>query len=345
MASRVAVLVLNYNGRQHLEPCFRALQAQTYRDFDAFLVDNASRDDSCQLVARRFPWVRVLLMPENLGLPAYNRVIAALDHELVALLNNDTAVQPTWLAELVRALDDDPSAAAATSKILFMDDPSTINHAGGAITWLGLGYDIGFGQPDGPPFDCPRYVGAFCGGAALLRRRVFLDLGGFDDTYFAYFEDVDLSWRMALHSYRVLYVPSAVVHHKFGASFGPRGSLLRERLCERNRWATMIKNVGAHRLGPLLLASCAFHLLKLLEHLLLGRPAHARALLLGLHDAARALPHTLRQRRRIQRSRTITDHQLARDRTIVPLPDAVRERLRLGWAAYRTPSPLPPRRA
>jgi GT2 family glycosyltransferase len=211
-----------------------------------------------------------------------------------------------------------------------------INHAGGAITWLGLGYDIGFGEVDAPQFNVRRYVGCFCGGAALIRREVFQELGGFDKSYFAYLEDVDLSWRVALRGYRVLYEPLAVVQHQYGASFGARGSLQREYLCERNRWSTLVKNIGSSRLIPLLLASLGFHVLKTIEHFILARPAHGFAMMKGFRDALGILPYLLRQRKAIQRFRTVTDEQLANQGTIVPLLDAVRERIRLGWASYST---------
>lgn len=334
MNKRVAVLVLNYNGLDHLQVCFQALQAQQYTDFDAFLIDNASQDGSCEFVQVNFPWVNVLRMPENYGFSAYNRVVASINHELIALLNNDTKVEPMWLFELVRAIEQDEGLSACTSKMVFMDEPWVINHAGGAITVLGLGYDIGFGQRDGREFAEPKYVGSFSGGAALIRRQIFQAVGGFDESYFAYFEDVDLSWRFALQGYKVLYVPTAVVQHKFGASFGPRGSLLREYLCERNRWANLIKNVSAYRLPVLLVASFGFHMLKLFEHLLLGRIAHADAVFRGLRDTLRRLPSLIQKRHLVQASRRVSDQELSARGTLTPLLQAARERRRLGWANY-----------
>lgn len=129
-------------------------------------------------------------------------------------------------------------------KLLYLDRPNVLNHAGGGLTLLGSAYDIGFGQPDHNGNDGPRPVGCVTGAAMLLRRDAFLELGGFDDAYFAYFEDADLCWRWWLRGYELRYTPEARVLHAYGRSTGlGRLAPLRIEHCQTNRLQNMFKNL------------------------------------------------------------------------------------------------------
>lgn len=327
----VAVLVLNWNGRRWLSACLDALLAQAGPRFQAVLVDNGSADGSQALVRERFPAVHVLELGANLGFGrAYNRAIAVCDAPLVVLLNNDTAVQPGWLAALVAEAEAHPEAAAIGSELAYIDRPDVLNHAGGRVTVLGAGYDVGFGALDGPEYSNAGTVGCATGAAMLVRRAAFLEAGGFDESYFAYFEDADLCWRLWLRGYTVRYAPAARVLHAYGGSSGlGRASPFRIEHCQANRLLNMVKNLEAGTLAWALPASLAYDAMRLRDLLRSRQLAAARAYVRGTRRFLGLLSHALRQRRQVQASRVRGDAELFRLGALTGLPQAAAEWRRL----------------
>ncbi|MDR7485189.1 MAG: glycosyltransferase [Armatimonadota bacterium] len=255
----VSIVVLNYNGQEHLPDCLESLGRLTYpRDrFEILLVDNGSTDGSLTWVRATYPEIRVMELGQNLGFAeGSNRGAAEARGEIVVFLNTDTRADPAWLRELVAPLAaGDPQLAATASKMLDwegrgLDFPVY-------ATLLGMPYASReariYRRPE--DYDADHYVLFASGGAMAIRRRVFLDVGGFDSDYFMYHEDLDLGWRLWLLGHKVLYVPTAVVYHRSGGSAtGDRARLF--FLNERNALYTIIKNVGdawLARLFPLLL--------------------------------------------------------------------------------------------
>lgn len=212
---RASVIVLNHNGRRYLDACLAAVLRQKLAgEFEVMMADNASSDGSVGYVEEHFPGVGVLALPKNLGFSAaYNRAFDAARGDYLILLNNDTEVRAGWLAALVEAADSDQQIGAVTSKMIFRDRPDTIQNAGSLLLSDGSGADRGFGEPDCGQYEQREEVFAACGGAMLLTRRALLDVGGLDETFFAYYEDTDLSWRIRLRGWRIIYEPSAVVEH------------------------------------------------------------------------------------------------------------------------------------
>jgi len=243
MFSKVAVIVITHNGKKYLKQCFESLLNQSYKDFEIFLLDNASTDGSSDFVRQNFPKVKIIRFNRNLGFSkGYNRAIGMVDADYIALLNDDTKVHFRWLEELVKAINIDKRVAAVGSKILFYQNPAVVQHAGGKITPIGAGMDIGFGEPIDGKYNIKRYVGYVCGAAMLIDKKIFEEVGGFDEDYFAYFEDVDLCWRFWLHGYKVLYVPTSIVYHKFGGSWGGRLTVPRLFFSHLNKLRNTIKN-------------------------------------------------------------------------------------------------------
>lgn len=212
---KASIAVLNYNGRRFLDVCLDAVLAQHLEGgFEVLLMDNGSEDGSLEHVRERFPHVRPLALGRNRGYSgANNAAFAEAAGEHVVLLNNDTRVRPGWLDALVRAAESDPEVGAVTSKLVFMQRPDTIQNAGSLILSDGSGADRGFGEPDQGQYEKREEVFGACGGAVLLTRKMLDDVGGFDETFFAYYEDTDLSWRMRLRGWKILYEPAAVVEH------------------------------------------------------------------------------------------------------------------------------------
>jgi GT2 family glycosyltransferase len=295
----VAVVIPSWNGCRFLAACFDSLRAQRYRNFEVILVDNGSRDDSVSFTSRHYPEVRIVSLSENLGFAAgVNRGITAARGRYVALLNNDTEVDPDWLGELVRVLDEHPPAASAASKIL-EHEAGRRDHlysVGDALTADGCPRRIGAGEPDRGQWDGVREVFGACAGAALYRRSVLDEIGLLDEAFFAYLEDGDWALRARLAGYVCLAVSSAVVYHVGSATTGV-GSRLLFRLGTRNRVRLVLKNYPTAwliRYAPAILAA---HARLIVRSALKGRLA---PVLQGYASALHQLPDTLCERRRVQ---------------------------------------------
>jgi GT2 family glycosyltransferase len=242
MAARVAVVILNWNGRHFLERCLRSLEIQTFRDFEIVVVDNGSSDGSVPFLEEHFPQVRVIANEENQGFAAANnQAIRATDSEFVATLNNDTEAEPKWLEELLRAAEMNEQMGAYASKMLFAYRPGMINSAGIALDRAGIAWDWRGGEDDDPTEQEPVEVFGTCAGAALYRRDMLDDIGLFDTEFFAYLEDVDLAWRARWAGWRALFVPTARVLH-FHSGTSREGSTFKNRLLGRNKVWVIAKN-------------------------------------------------------------------------------------------------------
>lgn len=209
-----SIIVLNHNGRRFLDPCLTAvLDQELDAGFEVLLVDNASRDGSVDFVRSRFPAVTVVETEANLGYAGGNNVgIGRARGLYIVLLNNDTKVRPGWLTALVAAAGE-PQVGAITSKLVFMERPDVVQNAGSMVLTDGSGADRGAGEADQGQYGKREEVFAACGCGMLLTRTMLEDVGLLDSTFFAYYEDTDLSWRMRLRGWRILYEPTAVVEH------------------------------------------------------------------------------------------------------------------------------------
>jgi GT2 family glycosyltransferase len=240
-----SVIVLNYNGKRFLDACLDALAAQRLPGgCEVLLVDNGSQDGSVEHVRDRHGWVRVLEIGRNAGFSTANNIAMreARGRHLV-LLNNDTRVRPGWLQALVSAAEASPRAGAVTSKLVFADRPGVIQNAGVLLLDDGGGGDRGTGEPDRGQYDERAEVFGFCGAAALLRREMLGDVGSLDETFFSYYEDTDLSWRMRLRGWTVLYEPRAVVEHVHSATSEERSFFFTFH-ADRNRLFMLLKNAS-----------------------------------------------------------------------------------------------------
>jgi len=299
----VSVVIPNWNTRRFLGPCLLSLREQTFRDFDIILVDSGSADDSLSFVAENFPEVRTIALGENRGFAgAVNAGIEASDTELVVLLNNDTEQDPAWLATLVRAAEAHPKAGSFASKLVDFHDRHVLDGAGDALRKSGLPYRLGHGEHDFGQFEKPVPVFGACAAAALYRRELFDDVGLFDEDFFAYCEDGDLSFRAQLASYGCLYVPGAVVYHVGSASTGGKRSPTATRLGTRNSVCLLVKNLPSPLAPGILPTFVAGQISRLAVTTLTGvLPAHLK----GLAEALQLLPTMLRKRRVIQRRRRV----------------------------------------
>jgi len=300
--SFISVIIPNWNGAHHLPVCLDSLQRQTYPEVEVIVADNGSQDDSFK-VLKRYPAVRVLALGENRGFTgACNAGFHAARGEIQVLLNNDTEVDPHWLAEIADAFARYPAVGLVASKMLLFDQRDTFHTAGDYVTPDGLAHNRGVWEKDEGQYDHAAYVFSACGGSAAYRRTMLDEIGLLDDDFFFSFEDVDLAWRAQLAGWRCLYVPRAVVYHKLKASGGGVVASFHDG---RNRIYTLLKNYPGD-LWRIHWRSVLGAQLKLAwEALRLWRGAAARATLRGIAAGVGGIPKMWAKRRAIQAMRRV----------------------------------------
>jgi GT2 family glycosyltransferase len=243
----VSVVVINYNSRDDLLRCLASLRELDYPSdrLEVICIDNASSDGSVEAVRRDFPEVRLVVNDENLGFaPVVNQGAALATGEYLALLNNDAEADPAWLRSAVQVLElEEEDVACVASKIL-RTDRVTVDYAGGQMAFYGHGFAKGNKEPDDPEDNHQRSTLFASGGAMIVRRRTFEEVGGFDGSYFAFFEDVDFGWRLWVLGHEVRYVPTSVVYHRHHGTIERFGYPRERYLLERNALSTVFKNFG-----------------------------------------------------------------------------------------------------
>jgi GT2 family glycosyltransferase len=299
---KIAVVIVNWNGGDYLPECLRALAVQDRSPDRVIVVDNASTDGSLDEALQRFPSIEPIRLPTNVGFAAANNVAlsACGDCEWVALLNPDAFPAPRWLAALEAAAERHPEYAAFASQLLSASDPGLLDGSGDVYHVSGLTWRAGHGEPT-PASEEPRDVFSACAAAALYRRDALLEIGGFDERYFCYVEDVDAGFRLRLRGHRCLYVPDAVVRHVGGASSGRRSGFSVYH-GHRNLVWTFFKDMPA----ALLLVYLPQHvLLNVLSLVWFSSRGQGRVILRAKWDAFRGLPRVLLERRAVQRGRSV----------------------------------------
>jgi GT2 family glycosyltransferase len=327
----VSVIVLNFNGKSFLDDCFSSLEEQTFarEKFEILMVDNGSSDDSVHYVSTRWPKVRVVKQSQNLGFARGNNEGArAAKGQNIAFLNNDARAHENWLVEGLRPLKESADVGAVASKILGLDG-NTIDFAGGAASFYGHAFKIGREEIDAGRHDQPGESLFASGAAMFIRKDLFLEAGGFDEDFFAFFEDVDLGWRLWLLGHRILYVPSSLVYHRHHGTMDRYGYERERFLLERNALLTIVKNYETENLGRVLPAALWLAVERGLRFSTIERSKYdlaqggggevesenltplSTAHLLAISDAGRKLPLALEKRDRIQSSRMRRDREIA----------------------------------
>jgi GT2 family glycosyltransferase len=301
---RVSAVIVNYNGRELLEhTILPSLAAQTYTDFETIVLDDHSTDDSREYLAQHWPAVEVIATgPRNVGVSgALNRATRLGDGELLALLNTDIELDPHWLETLVDTLDRHPEAATAVGKLLNFWRRDELDGTGDRVSWCGWAQRRGTGELDDGRFDRPEPVFGACAGAALYRRSAFADVGGFDEDFEAYSEDVDWSFRAQLRGLATRYEPRALAYHMSGATTGREVGAYTV-LQRRNELFVVIKNYPAIALLRHLPKVLLNHGAWVLAH---AGSGSLRKELRALLAVVPELPSVLRKRRAIQRRRVV----------------------------------------
>ncbi|MCR5742138.1 MAG: glycosyltransferase family 2 protein [Lachnospiraceae bacterium] len=263
MLKKVTIVIPNYNGKHFLKDCLDALEAQTYKDFETLVIDNASADGSAEFIRENYPWVDLRVMEENLGFSGgVNEGIKLTKTKYVILLNNDTAVDKNYVGELVKAAEKDKRIFSVSAKMVCMHDHDTMDDAGDLYSVLGWAAQRGVGQPVGD-YDRPGFIFTACAGAALYRKSAFDRIGLFDLLHFAYLEDIDVGYRARLYGYTNVYAPKAVCYHVGSGTTGSKYNSFKVKLAARNSVYVNYKNMANWQLILNAPALAAGHLIKM----------------------------------------------------------------------------------
>jgi GT2 family glycosyltransferase len=303
-----SIIVINWNGAQHLPVCLNALRAQTLRDFEIIVADNASRDDSLQLLARDYPEVNVVALSKNLGFTGGNNAgIRVARGEFIVLLNNDTEVDAHWLEEILAAFERHPEAGLVASKMKLFDRRDTFHTAGDFYRLDGLPGNRGVWETDRGQYDREEYVFSACGGSAAYRKSMLDQIGLLDEDFFYSCEDIDLAWRAQLAGWKCVYAPKAVVYHKLSATGGGATASFYDG---RNFIYVIAKNYPSSLWTKYRGAIIRKQWSLFAAALRAWRGAAARAKMRGMISGLFHLPQLLKKRRLIQASRNVDDAYL-----------------------------------
>jgi len=305
---RAAVIIVNWNGKHLLYETLHALEAQTFKAFRTIVVDNGSTDGSNEYLRQEFPNVKIIALGRNTGFSYANNTAILKNDDLSfsVLLNNDAVPARNWLENLIKALDHNPQAGFAASKMLYYDNPFRIDRVGDGYTNAGVGKLRGRGKP-ASCYSRPEWIFGACAGAAIYRTEAIKKAGLFDTDFFLINEDVDLSFRLQSLGYRCLYVPDAVVYHKASSTI-VHDSSISVFYGHRNLEWVYLKNLPY----SMILKTLPIHLVYIaLAFAYFITKGHGRTYINAKIDAMAGVPKMLKKRREIQTQRRVTPRYLA----------------------------------
>ncbi len=307
----VTAVIVNWNGEQFLEQCLNALMQQTFKPQEIILVDNASSDRSLEIV-RRFPAVRLMALDQNTGFAYGNNLAikaASVESEWIALINPDAFAEPRWLETLLVAVESNPKFDVFGSKLVNAANPALLDGAGDVYHMSGLVWRMQHGSPVMLSAEHEREIFSPCAAAALYRRSALREIGGFDEDYFCYVEDVDLGFRLRLAGYRCLYVPASVAHHVGSGTTGGRHNDFTMYHGHRNLVWTFVKDMPGILFWLLLPLHGLLNLASIIWFALRGRGG---VIWRAKRDALLGLAKMWRKRQQIQKDRTASISEIWR---------------------------------
>ncbi len=328
---QVSIILVNLNGAKHLPTCLDSIKQLNYpqEKIEVVVVDNNSKDKSVDILNKKYPDVKVVQNEDNLGFArAVNQGVEVAEGEFVALLNNDMKVDKDWLTELVKPILEDPELVCTGSKVLDWQG-KRIDFVLGMMNFEGRGFQIDFEKVlRKGEYDKPKDMLFVNGGSMLVERDVFLKVGGFDEDYFAFYEDVDFGWRLWIAGYRVRFIPTSVTYHRHHGTSSSFGQEKLQLLYERNALFSIYKNYSTEVLDKVLAA--ALLLLNKRAYLNLGVdketyrltnntndksnntsvPKKALSYVLAVDDFTASLPKLKEKREKIQALRKRSDESL-----------------------------------
>jgi GT2 family glycosyltransferase len=332
----VSIVIVNWNGLHFLKECWPALAAQTYAPVEVIVVDNGSTDGSLDWLAEQAPAPNVICNSQNRGFAAANNQgIQQARGPYVALLNNDAYPEPGWLAALVAAAEADARVGMVASLMVLANQPEIVQSAGICLDRSGVAWDCAGGEPVAAQGVDPRPVFGPSAGAALYRRELLAALGGFDEAFFAYLEDVDLAWRARWLGWQALLVPGARVRHVHSGT-GRQGSAFKTYYLAQNKLRLLLKNYPSPYLILYAPIIALYDWLSLLNSLAGQRTLSG---LRGRLAGWRALGQVLSQRYSVQAAKRVSGRAALAWLAPVAAPWTVQRRYR--HLAARQPASVP----
>ena len=305
----VSVIIPNFNGKAFLKPCLNSLMHQSKAEKEIILVDNGSKDDSVEFVRTDYPEVKIIPLSENRGFSeAVNQGIRQAKGELVVVLNNDTVVDSDWLEVLSSFLGENPDIGFCASKIVKYDDPTVIDSVGSGIKRSGYTFNMGNAVKDMGQYNSPREIFGAPAAAAVYRKSMLDDIGLFDEDFYMYLEDVDLSFRAQLRGYRCMYVPEAHVRHAGAGTTGKQYHKDNVYFIARNSIYVLVKNMPRE-----ILRSYYFRISFLVVYLQLYhtfKSFHGWSCLRGLYDGLKNSRKMVVKRKRILGGKRVPDDHI-----------------------------------
>jgi len=306
--NNIAVVIPNWNGKDTLGACLDSLLQQTL-EHQIIVVENGSTDGSLEFLRQKYPQVQLVVNQKNLGFAGgvNSGIKHAIDEgcEFVALLNNDATVDKDWLKQLVSAITSNDHIGIVTSKIMSANKIH-LDSTGDIYTIWGLPYPRGRGENVSNVYDKDTTVFGASGGASIYRVKMLQQIGLFDNDFFAYYEDVDISFRAQLADWKVTYQPKALVYHHIGATSSKIKGFTTYQTIKNLPWL-LVKNVPRQYLGTVWPRFLLAHTLFIGRAILRGHGLYA---LKGLIASLEKLPKKLRERRLIQHSKPVTNEYI-----------------------------------
>ncbi len=312
----VSAIVLNYNGKHLLEESLNSLHHQTYSNFKIYVLDASSSDGSSEYIRKNYPKVTIINAPSTLGIAGSSNTAAHTTTEsYLVFLSNDMKFDKNCISQLVETITKDPRCGICSAVLLKHDkDPITGKYH---IDNAGIDVDLfGFISPhansktlDDLP-DQPFETFASCGGCFIIKRNIFEKIGGFDTAFWGLSEDVDLSWRTRLLGLKVTVNPKSYLYHHISPSLGKLTIKRTRFLSERNNLRMLLKNYSSPNLFLLLPLYAVLEIGEVSFYLLRRRPELSISIIKAVLWNMIHLPDTLKQRRKIQKIRKVTDQKI-----------------------------------
>ncbi len=305
MSSTVSIIILSWNSGRYLPICLRALSNQSFKDFNVILVDNNSTDDSVDGLKDKWTDISIVVkkLETNLGFAVANNLGAHLaSGKWIILLNADAYPEPDWLEQLITAAEENPEFNFFSSRQIQYNAQHLLDGAGDEYHISGLAWRRYYNHVQNEYGLQQEEVFGACAAAAMYRREDFLSAGGFDEDYFSYFEDVDLSFRLRLAGGRCLYVPEAVVHHVGSASTGKLSDFV-VYYGHRNLVWAFFKDMPGLLFWLYLPLHLAMNLFFLVSFIFKGK---GRAIFKAKIDAIKGIPSVMKKRKDVQTLRKVS---------------------------------------